>query len=53
MNKITRYAILAALLLLAVTCYVLGVPAGGGIFLLLGLVFEGLFWFGVFKKQTR
>ena len=52
MNKITRIAILASCLLLAVVCYVLGVPAGGGVFILLGIIFESFFWFGLLKKRN-
>jgi hypothetical protein len=35
----------------AIGCYVFGIPAGGVLFFILGLIFEGLFWFGVFGKK--
>jgi len=39
----------------AIACYVFGIPAGGIIFFIFGMVFELMFWLGVFgkKKQKR
>ncbi len=35
----------------AIGCYVFGIPAGGAVFFVLGIVFEGLFWIGIFGKK--
>jgi len=37
----------------AIACYVFGIPAGGMVFLILGLIFEAMFWFGIFGKKTN
>lgn len=37
----------------AIACYIFGIPAGGIVFLILGLVFEGLFWLGIFGKKKK
>jgi len=48
---IARVLLAAFFLFAAIACYVFGIPAGGVIFLLLGLVLEGLFWFGLFGRK--
>lgn len=53
MNLFTRVALVVACFFAAIACYVFGVPAGGLVFILLGLVFEGLFWFGIFGKKKK
>jgi len=40
-------------LILAIACYVFGAPAGGAIFLLLGVFFEGLFWLRLFGRTNK
>ena len=35
----------------AMACYAFGVPVGGFAFLVLGLIFEGLFWVGIFGRK--
>lgn len=35
----------------AIACYVFGIPAGGIVFLILGMGFEILFWFGLLGKK--
>jgi hypothetical protein len=52
MNKITRVTVLVICLLLAVVFYLRGGAVGGGIFILIGFIFEGLFWFGLLKKRN-
>lgn len=37
----------------AIACYVFGIPVGGIAFLILGMAFEVLFWFGVFGKKSK
>ncbi len=37
----------------AIACYVFGIPAGGVAFFVLGMVFEVLFWFGIFGKKKK
>lgn len=53
MKTITRVAIIVACLLAAIACYVFGVPVGGVAFLVAGLIFEGMFWLGVFGKWKK
>ncbi|MDO8342562.1 MAG: hypothetical protein Q7T48_05130 [Cellvibrio sp.] len=50
MKTITRVIITVACLFAAIGCYAFGVPVGGVVFLLAGLIFEGMFWFGIFGK---
>ena len=49
MKTLTRIAFTVICLLLALLCYFIGIPAGGVVFLVLGVGFELLFWFGVFS----
>ena len=37
----------------AIACYTFGIPAGGIGFFLLGLIFEGLFWFGILGPKSK
>jgi len=48
-NTLKRHIITILFLLLAIACYVLGVPAGGILFFLLGIVFDGVFWIRLFR----
>jgi len=48
-----RVLITVFCLFAAIACYVFGIPAGGVIFFILGLVFEVMFWSGVFGKTTH
>lgn len=51
MRILYRAIIVIACLFAAIACYVFGIPAGGVIFLLLGIMFEGLFWLGLFGRK--
>jgi len=42
-----------ACLFAAIACYSFGVPAGGPVFIIAGLIFEGMFWFGIFGKKKQ
>jgi len=53
MNVVFRVVLIIACLFAAIACYVFGVPAGGVVFLILGLIFEGLFWIGIFGRKKR
>lgn len=54
MKVINRLVIIVACLFAAIGCYSFGVPAGGVVFLLAGLMFESMFWMGIFgKKKNR
>ncbi|MDO3385471.1 hypothetical protein QWI17_06410 [Gilvimarinus sp. SDUM040013] len=56
MSAVKRLIIIVGCFFAAVACYMYGVPAGGAIFLVAGLIFEGLFWIGIFgppKKKRR
>ncbi|ACR13171.1 putative lipoprotein [Teredinibacter turnerae T7901] len=53
MKTLFRIAIIVGCFLLAIACYVFGIPYGGIAFFLLGLIFEALFWIGIFKKKKN
>ncbi len=53
MNSLKRIILTALCFFTAIGCYVFGTPAGGAVFFVLGLVFELLFWFGVFNKSGK
>lgn len=53
MNVITRVLIVVFCFFAAIASYVFGVPAGGAIFILSGVIFEGLFWFGIFGRCRK
>lgn len=53
MNKIYRFVILAALIIAALSSYSYGSATGVFVFIILGFVFEGLFWFGLFRKREK
>ena len=48
MKSLKRLTIAAFCLLAAITCYSFGAPAGGALFLIAGIVFEGLSGIGYF-----
>ncbi|UTW49615.1 hypothetical protein [Bacterioplanoides sp. SCSIO 12839] len=50
---IKRFVLMVVCLLAAIGCYTFGIPKGGIAFLLLGLVFEGLFWFGLLGNRKH
>ena len=51
MSTLTRVLIVVACLIAAIGCYVFGVRSGGLVFLAAGLLFEALFWIGIFGKK--
>lgn len=55
MKIITRISILLLLLFAAIACYAIGIPRGTIVFIVLGVIFEGLFWVGLFgrKKSSK
>nr|WP_310733154.1 hypothetical protein [Colwellia sp. MB02u-10] len=54
MNKIYRFIILAVLITAAISSYSYGSSTGIFLFIILGFLFEGLFWFGLLgKKKSR
>jgi len=53
MNMIFRVLLIVACFFAAIACYVFGVPVGGIVFVILGVIFEGLFWIGIFGKKKR
>jgi len=48
-----KWIILAVLLLAAFTSYGYGFSQGVGIFIVLGVILELAFWFGVFGKKHK
>lgn len=54
MKATVRLAVTVFCFFAAIACYVFGIPVGGVVFLVLGAVFEGLFWTGVLgRKKTN
>ena len=53
MKIITRISILLLLLFAAISCYAIGVPRGTIAFIVLGVIFEGLFWIGLFGRKKK
>jgi len=53
MNVALRILIVTSCFFAAIACYSFGVPFGGWIFLVLGLLFEGMFWTGIFGKKKK
>ncbi|MEN1727486.1 MAG: hypothetical protein AAGJ52_03510 [Pseudomonadota bacterium] len=53
MKLLTRTSTLISCLLLAIACYFVGFPAGGVVFLVIGVIFECLFWLGLFSSGSK
>jgi hypothetical protein len=53
MKKLKRILILVFCFVAATVCYLFGIPAGGAAFLVLGMVFEALFWLGVVGTRRK
>ena len=53
MDFLKRVLITVFFLFTAIACYVFGIPAGGVIFLVLGVAFEAMFWVGIFGKKSK
>ncbi|WP_175405863.1 hypothetical protein [Shewanella sp. MEBiC00475] len=53
MNKITRFLILAVLIFAALSSYSYGNATGIFVFIILGVIFESLFWIGLFRKNKK
>lgn len=53
MNIFIRVALIILFFFAAIACYTFGVPVGGVLFIILGIVFEGMFWFGIFGKKRK
>ncbi|MBY6211828.1 hypothetical protein KUV95_09680 [Microbulbifer agarilyticus] len=51
MSSLKRILIAFACLFAAIACYVFGIPAGGVIFLVFGMLLEGLFWFQLTRRK--
>jgi hypothetical protein len=52
-NKIYRFIILTALIIAALVSYSYGNSTGIFVFIILGFTFEGMFWFGLFRKKKK
>ena len=53
MSLLSRVLLITVCFFAAIACYVFGVPAGGVVFIILGIVFEGLFWVGIFGRKKK
>ncbi|GHE76828.1 hypothetical protein [Thalassotalea profundi] len=53
MNRVTKWIILAILILAALACYSYGNSTGLFVFMIMGVIFELAFWFGVFSKKGK
>ena len=53
MNKLYKWIILLSLIFAALACYGLGIDSGFVGFVMAGVLFEMMFWFGLlsFKKK--
>ena len=47
----TRLSILILFLIAAISSYAIGLPRGMFTFIILGVIFEGLFWIGIFSRK--
>ena len=52
-NKVYRFLILAVLVIAAFSSYSYGNSTGVFVFIILGFVFEGLIWVGLFRKSPK
>ncbi|MDO6746576.1 hypothetical protein [Gilvimarinus sp. 1_MG-2023] len=48
MNIILRLAVVVGCFFAAIACFVFAAPVGGALFIVAGVIFEGLMWRGVF-----
>ncbi|WP_323846326.1 hypothetical protein [Microbulbifer magnicolonia] len=46
-----KHLITILCLLAALACYIFGVPAGGALFVVLGIVLEGIFWVRLLRRS--
>lgn len=53
MKGIYRILIALVLLIAAIVFYSMGIQPGVFLFIILGLVLEGAFWFGMFSAKRR
>lgn len=53
MNGVYRILIALFLLVAAIASYSMGIQSGVFLFIILGLVLEGAFWFGMFSAKRR
>lgn len=53
MKGIYRILIALVLLIAAIASYSMGIQSGVFLFIILGLVLEGAFWFGMFSAKKR
>jgi hypothetical protein len=53
MKSLHRWLLVLGLFICAVGCYIAGSAAGAVVFIILGMVFEGLFWFKLIKTVKR
>lgn len=53
MEFIKRFIFVIVCFFAAIACYTFGIPRGGMLFFLAGLVFEVLFWLGIFGRKKR
>ncbi|WP_231759274.1 hypothetical protein [Microbulbifer elongatus] len=51
MSTMKRILIAVVCLFAAIACYVFGIPTGGAVFLVLGFLLEGLFWFQLTRRK--
>ena len=53
MKTMTRILVVLLCFIAAIACYGFGFQQGGVFFIGLGVVFEGLAWFGLFKPKKK
>ena len=52
MDFLKRWMITVFCLFAAIACYTFGIPAGGILFLVFGVLLEGIFWTRLFKRKA-
>ncbi|MFK8011365.1 MAG: hypothetical protein AB8B80_04955 [Marinicellaceae bacterium] len=53
MRTVSRIVVISLLLLSALICYGLGLQKGVVFFVVIGVIFEGLFWAGLFRLDKK
>lgn len=53
MNKAVRWLVIITLLIAAIVSYIIGSTTSLGIFLVIGVLFELCFWFGLFSYDRK
>ncbi len=53
MSKLYRFSILVLLIVAALSAYSYGSTSGLFVFIIIGFIFEGMFWIRLFRKKKE